>query len=141
MSKRGLQEQSDRPLKKQRNDIASCVSKLIKETLFPDYKDLCEEIQRHEFISMRLNLGRFNPDTGDEFTAPVWAKALFVLPDCAIVQEVQVSYDATRFKTYKVMFGQEWEQKFAEYIGSDHEQYEICLELWQDGMRYYGADV
>ncbi len=141
MTKRSLQEENSRPLKKLRNDIATCVSKLIKETVFPEYKELRAEIAKHPFLSMRLNLGMFNPETGDELNAGVWSKVLFALSDCAIVQEVLLTWNVTRFKIYKISFGDEWDSKFVEFIDEDHDRYDDIHESWEEGMREYGAGI
>ncbi len=141
MTKRKSQEENTRPMKKVRNDIATCVSKMIKETVFPEYKELRAEIAKHPFLSMRLNLGTYNPETGDEFNAEVWSKILFVLPDCVIVQEVLLTWNATRFKTFKINFGEEWDSKFVEFIDEDHDRYSDVLESWDEGMREYGAEI
>ena len=68
------------------SDVVSCLAKYITEIVHPDYTELRDEIEKHEFVSMRLGLGTYNPDNGNEFVLPGWAKVLYVLPSCAIVQ-------------------------------------------------------
>ena len=116
--------------------IANCVAKIIVETLEPNYSALRKEIERHEFVYMKLNLGKFNPQTGNEFTAPVWGKVLFTCKECAIVQELDMTREltmhrqATRFSTYKIMFGEEWDTKFVEYIDKDYPRYDSIYSCW-----------
>jgi hypothetical protein len=121
--------------------VVSCLAKYIKEIVYPDFSELREEIGKHEFVSMRIDLGTNDPDTGDEFTLPSWTKVLFVLPNCAIVQEVCLTWTATRFKTHKIMYGEEWESKFHGWIDADHPRHQDCLDSWEEGMREYGADI
>ena len=124
-----------------KHDVVSCLAKRVSEIVYPDFSQLRDEIEQHEFVSMRLGLGTYNPDNGNEFNLPGWSKVLFVLPNCAIVQEVCLTWNVTRFKTHKILFGEEWENKFHEWIDEDHPRYEDCLDSWDEGMREYGADV
>jgi hypothetical protein len=124
-----------------KHGVVSCLAKYIKEIVHPDYCELREEIGKHEFLSMRLGLGTYNPDTGDEFALPNWTKVLFILQDCVIVQEVSLTWNVTRFKTHKLMLGEEWQSKFHEWIDADHPRYQDCLDSWEEGMREYGADI
>ena len=52
-----------------KNDVVSCLVKYIQNIVQPDYTELREEIGKHEFVSMRLGLGTYDEDTGEE-TSP-----------------------------------------------------------------------
>ena len=129
-----------RTTKQIKHDVVSCLARKIHELNHPDYSSLRAEIEEHEYVSMRLTLGTYDEDTGREFRGPCWVKVLFVLQNCAIVQEVEMSASVYRFKTYKVMFGDEWTNKFHEWIDQgEHPRFHDVNAAWFDGMAMYGA--
>ena len=129
----------DSPIPKRRKlCLQNVISQVISDILQPDYTDLRNEIEKHAFVRMKLNLGTFNPESGDEFTTPVWGKVLYTCKECAIVQELELTWNVARFKTYRIMFGCEWESKFIEFIDEDHPDYDrIGQSSWVDGYRMY----
>ena len=120
-------------------DLTACISRIIAETVRPDFSKLIDEINKHAFVSMRLDLGTYLGT--DVCTCACWGKVLFTLEGCCIIQEVQRSYDVdnNRFKVYKVGFGSEWDRKFVEYIDSDHHRYDDVVMCWDDGAEMYST--
>tara|TARA_B110000467_G_C17832225_1_gene220538 strand:+ start:59 stop:484 length:426 start_codon:yes stop_codon:yes gene_type:complete len=127
------------PIAKRRKvDLNSVISKVIKDILEPDYTKLRKEIEKTLFVKMKLNLGTFNPESGEEFVTPVWGKVMYTCKECAIVQELELTWNASRFKTYKIMFGNEWDTKFVSFINEDHPDYiHLGLRTWEDGYHMY----
>ena len=110
--------------------VENIVANLIVEKLQPDFTALREEIATHKFMYMRLNL-----DTA--IVAPKFAKVLFTTSESAVVQEVELTCGRTRFMTYNIAFGEEWEKKFVNWIDPDNDSYEVISDCWQCGMRMY----
>ena len=109
--------------------LDKCLADLIVEQMQPDYTAIREEIQRHPFVIMKLT--RCNH----------WYKVLFTTDYFAIVQELELTVGHSRFKTYKIAFGDEWNTKFREWMDLDQDRYEDALNCWQRGMGMYGARV
>ena len=59
------------------NDQLNCLAKIIIETIKPDYTNLIEEIEKHEFMITKSDPER-------EWTGK-WHKILFVTSDTCIV--------------------------------------------------------
>ena len=124
--------------------VENLVANLIVEKLQPDFTALRDEIATHQFVHMKLNLDM-------DIDAPTWAKVLFTTSESAIVQEVELTFDQTRFKTYNIAFGTEWTNKFVNWIDPDpspdndypspDNDYPIVLDCWERGMGMYGANV
>ena len=116
--------------KKQSFDVTACISRVISEIIRPDFSEVIREIDSHEFVYMKLSM----PESGE---GPVWGKVLFALEGCAIVQEVERTWNVTRFKTYKISYGTEWDSKFVGWVDPGHERYEDVLMCWEEGADMY----
>ena len=114
--------------------VENLVANLIVEKLQPDFTALRDEIAKHKFVHMKLNLD-------EAFDAPTWAKVLFTTSESAIVQEVELTFDQTRFVTFNVAFGAEWDKCFVNWIDEDHSRFRDVLDCWERGMGMYGANV
>ena len=119
--------------------LESCVADLIVEQMQPDYTVLREEIESHHFVSMMLHLGTWHPVTKKENVRPKKGRVLFTTDYFAIVQELEMTVEHTRFKTWKIALGQEWNEKFLEWIDVEHARFSECVAEWEDGMRMYGG--
>ena len=96
----------------------------------PDYSEKRAEIESHTFVTMKL--------PGDR--VPHWYKVLFTTSDTAVVQEVLMTWDQTRFVVTPIPLS-EWDTKFVEWIDEDHQRFWEVDESWQQGARQYGANV
>jgi hypothetical protein len=112
--------------------VENLVAKIIVEKLQPDFTALREEIAKHQFVRMKDDL---------DCTGSSWNKVLFTTSESAIVQEVELTFNQTRFRTHNVAFGAEWKNKFVNWIDADNECYIIVLDCWERGMAMYGANV
>ena len=111
-----------------------CVNALIGEILQgyvqqPDYSELREEIQKHEYATLRL--------PQDECK---WFVLLYVTSDTVVIQEAELTFDQTRFKVHIVNLA-EWNGVFCKWLDEDDERYFDVDACYRDGMRMYGADV
>lgn len=108
-----------------------CVNAVIAEVLKdyvvqPDYSEKLEEIQGHEFVSLKVKGGT----RGD------WCKILFTTTDTAVVQEVELTWGHTRFQVFKVEL-KDWDTLFEGWLDDDL----VVLDCYENGMRMYGARV
>ena len=110
------------------NDQLNCLAKIIVETIKPDYSKLVAEIRKHEFL-----VTKSDPDS--QWT-PRWHKILFVTSDTCVVQEVEKTWNLTRFKTFGIHLS-EWERFFGGWIDADHDRYFDCKMCWADGYEMY----
>ena len=125
------------PKKQTSFDINECIARVIAHTLRPDYTSLIDEINQHEFVTMRFGLGTFDPETGREYSATSWGKVLYTFEGCCIVESLERKWNSTRFETYKIQYDGEWETKFVEYIDPGHPRYQDASQCWVEGMFMY----
>ena len=106
----------------------------------PDHSAKLEEIASHEFVKLQQDAIR----PGGEKWLPTWQKILFTTSDCVVVQEVQMTWNVTRFKVRKIHV-EEWDDVFVEWTDKNQETFydgEFWIrECWNDGARMYGARV
>ena len=88
---------------------------------------------------MYLQQDGIHPETGKKFR-PTWQKILFTTSDCVVVQEVEMTWNVTRFKVRKIPV-EEWDDMFVEWIDADHNRFYDARQCWVDGARMYGAEV
>ena len=115
-----------------------CVNTLVAQVLSsyvqtPDYSELREDIEKHAYARLRLKTDACDKDG-------YWYKILFTTSDCAVVQDVLLTWRDTRFAVHKVPLA-DWTDVFVEWMDEDHNRYDDCHYEYQRGMRSWGADV
>ena len=108
----------------------------------PDFEQLKEEIRAHEFGNFYWEVvkgSRETPTSADHYNCK---KILFVNETSLIVQDVELSYDATRFETFKIYL-EDWGKCFATWdLTTRSEPHEESLvswqRIWENGLRHYG---
>ena len=128
---------SQPPAKRRRLTFEKCLAKEIVELLQPDYSEKIAEIEAHETKFVVLLLGSA---TSGETGPTKWYRVLFTASDCVVVQEIELTAGYTRFKIKKIQFS-DWDEKFVEWIGTDHDRFCDAASCWNDGMQMYGANV
>ena len=113
-------------------DQLSVVAKLIAETLRPDYSKLIKEISEHEFMWTK-------PNPTSQWL-PVEHRVMFTTEDTCVVQECQLSLGHTRFIVFGIHLS-EWETYFMGWVDDNDGWLGSTIESWDEGMRFYGADV
>jgi hypothetical protein len=121
-------------------DINAVVGTLIKEYVAePDYTELREEIAKH----------------ADDFVVWDWKpkgeprkgllnreyKVIATTKDCVVLQELQMTWNKTRFQVHVVEL-KLWGEYFVEWLTPEDEKYQFLgVSCWEDGARMYGARV
>ena len=116
--------------------INAVVAKVLKDYVTPpDYSELMRDINENhanDFVVLKQD-GR-HPTTGKRFE-PTDYKVLFTTSDTIVVQEVQMSFGRTRFKVRK-FHAKEWPDYYEGWV-----TWSELTRMWEDGCRYYGADL
>ena len=103
----------------------------------PDYSIKREEIESHPFVLLKHD--EINPATGQRYLS-VWNKVLFTTSDCAVCQEVLITWNVTRFRVRKIELS-DWDNMFVEWIDENHDRYLDVYRSWDEGYNMYGANV
>lgn len=114
-------------------DISSVVGVLIKDYVTePDYSELRQEISEHDgdFVTIHW---------GGKLLPKIYAPQ-YTTKECVILQEVEMTWNVTRFNVYLVKL-EDWERLFVEWISPGHKLYSCMRGAWEDGARMYGAEV
>ena len=107
--------------------VNTVISSLLRDyAIQPDYSELREQLEGHEYVSLKVKGGT----RGD------WCKILFTTSDTAVVQEVELTCGHTRFQVFKVDLS-EWDTKFVEWLDNDW----IVRDCGERGMRMYEAQI
>ena len=122
-------------------DFETIVAKIVTDyVLPPDYTNLMRDINdNHSEDFVKLKSDGICPATGNPWL-PTYYKVLFTTSDTIIVQQIQMSYDLTRFRVRK-FHASEWSDYFVSWLSHGDEAYNDYKELWDLGAAFYGADV
>ena len=126
-------------------DIATVIGVLVKDFVTPpDYSELMKDIcQNHadDFVELH-KFDAVNPVCpGATKPLPELYKILFTTSDAIIVQELEKSWNRTRFEVRKIEAG-EWDDYFVGWLAPGDDKYGwLGTSSWVDGMRMYGANV
>ena len=107
----------------------------------PDFEQLKEEIRAHEFGNFYWEVVKGRRETPTSQEHYNCKKILFVNETSVIVQDVELSYDATRFETFKIYL-EDWGKCFATWDlttrSESHEQMKVtCARIWKNGFTQY----
>ena len=130
-------------------DVVNCLAKYIHEISHPDFSELKADLEQVEFVIMKMYPDEFmtHPETGEQVnvSVPERLKVLYVLDNCAILQELHLNEGDTRYKTFRVMFGHEWDTMFKGWITPVNQEYDgeyqECVDSWKNGICEYGFEL
>jgi hypothetical protein len=119
-----------------------CINTVISKTVaayvaLPNYDVLKEDILQHTYGRFKWKLLDDPTCTNEDPKYSNIQRVLFVNEQSVIVQEVEKTYDSTRFNTYKIML-EDWSRVFIAWAERRTADWNDC---WDQGFRMYGADV
>ena len=121
--------------------VNTVVSKLVKDYVQqPDYSAIRDEIDAHTegFCLIRQRLE--DPDTQVLRPLGKLAKVLFTNSETVIVQDLELTCGHTRYNVRQIALP-DWQKWLKEWVDEGGFYYDVCVDIWQDGMRMYGAEV
>ena len=121
--------------------VNTVVSKLVKDYMQqPDYSAIRDEIDAHTegFCLIRQTLE--DPVAGVCRPLGKLAKVLFTNSETVIVQDLELTCGHTRFNVRQIALP-DWQKWLKEWVDEGGFYYDVCVDIWQDGMRMYGAEV
>jgi hypothetical protein len=116
--------------------VNTVIAKIVTDYVAPpNYDALKEEIRQHTYGSFQWKLLDDPTCTDEDPKYSNIQRVLFVNEQSVIVQEVEMTFDSTRFNTYKIML-EDWSRVFIAWAEKRTADWDHC---WDQGCRMYGA--